>query len=83
MCQDTPLTAKTSDIRPFAFPAPAKVKENGQKNQKSPRLSVQSYRANLSMRTKRPITHSFVRSAVLFVFLSTILGSVHTSKDML
>ena len=75
MCQDTPLTAKTSDIRPSAFPVPAKIKENGEKNQKSPRLPEQSHRADLSMRTKRPMTHNLVRPAAHFVFLSTTLSA--------
>lgn len=73
MCQNTPLTVNLPDVRPSAFPL--ETIENGEKNQKSPRLPEQSYRVDLSMRTKRPMTHNLVRSAAPFAFLGSIPGA--------
>lgn len=73
MCQNTPLTVNLPDVRPSAFPL--ETIENGEKNQKSPRLPEQSHRVDFSMRTKRPITHSPVRSVALFAFLKFIPGA--------
>lgn len=70
MCQNTPLAVNLPDVRPSAFLS--ETIENGEKNQKSPRLPEQSYSEDFSMRTKRLMTHNLVRSAALFVFLSTI-----------
>lgn len=73
MYQDTPLTVKPSDARPSA--SPTKNIENGEHNQKSPRLSEQFYKADLSMRTERPIPHNFVRSTAFFVLLGNVSGA--------
>lgn len=52
-----------------------KIIENGEKNQKSPRLPEQSSSKDYSMRTKRPMTHNLVRPAASFVFLGSIPGA--------
>ena len=73
MCQDTPLTRKHSDVRPSA--SLAEETGNGEPSQKSPHLPEQPYRVDLSMRTKRPMTHNLVRSAAPFAFLGSIPGA--------
>lgn len=62
-----------SDDCPSA--SPMKIIENGEKNQKSPRLPEQSSSKDYSMRTKRPMTHNLVKSAAPFVFLGSIPGA--------
>ncbi len=75
MCQNTPLAANLPDVRPSASLTPEGSIKNGEKNQKSPRLLDQSHRVDFSMRTKRPMTHSFVRSVAFSVPLGNIPGA--------
>lgn len=72
--QDTPLTQKHLDV--LVSISSAGTKESQSQNQQNPRLPDQSYRQDISMRTKRPIFHSSVESVALFLFVGTGPGVV-------
>ena len=72
--QDTPLTGE--HLGDLVSVSPAGAEENRFKNRPNIYLSDQSHRQDISMRTKRPSFHRFVKLAALFLFVGTVQGAV-------